>query len=437
MLWIRSGWILMSAGVLAALLFAVPFLLPLDRFIPELTRISAGKLGQPVAIAGLRLHPLPTPRAVASGIRIGKRDEVTIGELEIVPELLSLLSGPKTIRLVRAKDVQVKEAALGFAARMPKGGAGEPLQLRRIKLEQVTLLHSSLKLPEFDLEATLADGFALEQARFRTRDGALQVTLEPRGNGESAVLVEARQWTMPAGPPVRFDSLAAQGTLKGEQLNLAKIEARLYGGTVSGTMRADWARQWQVSGKSVAAGVDVEAVQRLLGKKPQITGRLRSEATFSARARSPDQLVNALVLDGPFEVLGGAYPGYDLSKISLGKLTPGGSTKFDELKGKVQVRGQEIKVTGLCVRSPALVAGGNVTIAPDEKLSGRLDVSMAKTGGFVGMPVALGGTAADPSFMPTKGYLIGAAVGTVLLPGIGTSIGASVGGRTEGTSDCK
>jgi len=51
--------------------------------------------------------------------------------------------------------------------------------------------------------------------------------------------------------------------------------------------------------------------------------------------------------------------------------------------------------------------------------------------------VALGGTTSDPSFMPTKGYLIGAAVGTVLLPGIGTSIGSSVGTRIEGKSDCK
>jgi hypothetical protein len=70
-------------------------------------------------------------------------------------------------------------------------------------------------------------------------------------------------------------------------------------------------------------------------------------------------------------------------------------------------------------------------------LSGKLDVSAAKTGGFVGVPVALSGTTADPTVRPTKGYMIGAAIGTVLLPGIGTAIGSSLGSRTEGTTDCK
>jgi cytochrome c biogenesis protein CcdA len=89
------------------------------------------------------------------------------------------------------------------------------------------------------------------------------------------------------------------------------------------------------------------------------------------------------------------------------------------------------------VRSPSIVAGGYVEIAPDQKLSGRLDVSMAKTGGFVGVPVSLGGTTSDPSVSPTKGYVIGAVLGTVLLPGIGTSLGASAGSALEGKSGCK
>ncbi|HYD05007.1 MAG TPA: hypothetical protein VEC60_04740, partial [Reyranella sp.] len=98
---------------------------------------------------------------------------------------------------------------------------------------------------------------------------------------------------------------------------------------------------------------------------------------------------------------------------------------------------QAVKINALCVRSPKLVAGGNVDIAADERLSGKLDISMAKTGGFVGMPVSLSGTASEPSLRPTKGYVIGAVLGTVLLPGIGTSLGASAGSRLEGTSSCK
>ena len=93
------------------------------------------------------------------------------------------------------------------------------------------------------------------------------------------------------------------------------------------------------------------------------------------------------------------------------------------------------KSTDLVVRT---VAGGTVEIASDQALSGKLDVSVARTGGLVGVPVSLGGTTSEPSMSTSKGYVIGAVIGTVLLPGLGTTLGATAGsqfGRTATT--CK
>ena len=78
----RSSWLRWTVAVLAivvAAALAAPFLVPVSSFIPELTAMASQKLGQPVAIEGLELHLVPTPRAVAKGIRIGKRDDVRIG----------------------------------------------------------------------------------------------------------------------------------------------------------------------------------------------------------------------------------------------------------------------------------------------------------------------------------------------------------------------
>ncbi len=433
----KAAWAVGIGAALVAALAAAPFLVPLEGFIPELSRMAAEKLGQPVTIDKLSLHMLPTPRAVASGIVVGKRQEVAIGTLEIVPDLLSIFRDTKAIRLVRAEDVALKEAALAIPGAMPKSRGGEPLRVHRLSLLKVRLQHSKLRLPEFDLDAQLGEGYALEEATLRTRDGALQLVVDPQGNGTAKVILQATQWTLPAGPPLRIERLDAQGTLRGEQLELPKIEGRLYGGSLAGSAQVAWSRGWQLSGKAALDGVDVVPVQKALGKKAQLSGKLKADATFSARARTPEQLQNALVLDGPFEVVGGAYHGYDLSKMSIKQLEAGGSTPFDELRGQVQVRGKDIKVSELCVRSPSLTAAGTIAVAPDDKLSGKLDLSLTKTGGFVGMPVSLGGTTKEPSFSPTKGYVIGAAVGTLLLPGIGTSIGSSLGSRMEGSSSCK
>jgi hypothetical protein len=185
--------------------------------------------------------------------------------------------------------------------------------------------------------------------------------------------------------------------------------------------------------------VDLVPVQKALGKPAKLSGRLNADAQFSARARTPDGLGAALVLEGPFEVVGGVYRGVDLARASegSGEREAGEATSFEELKGHVELRGERVKLTPLCMRSPNMVAGGNVEIAPDSTLSGRLDLSVAKTGGIFGIPVTLGGTTEDPTMRPSKGYLIGAAIGTVLMPGIGTSIGSALGGRLEGTSDCR
>ena len=424
------------AAVLVLALLAAPFLVPVARFIPEITRVASEKLGQPVAITDLRLHLVPTPRVVATGITVGRKADVTMGELEIVPDLLSLVSGPKSIRLVRAENVVVQESALAIPKGMPKSvGGGEGVRVRRLELKDVTLKHSKVRLPAFDVEAALDENLRVEEARFHTRDGAMQLLVDK----SSKVELKAKNWTLPAGAPLVFETLTAQGTLKGDVLDLPSIDGRLYGGTLAGAARADWTKLWQVSGKATLAGVDLVPVQKALGKAAKLSGRLKTQQSFSTRAKAPDQLAGALTLDGPFEVVGGSYSGVDLTKVA--DLTGKGAndaTQFEEFKGKLQMRGQRVKINELCVRSPKVVAGGNVEIAPDQTLSGKLDVSLAKSGGFVGVPVALSGTTAEPSVRPTKGYMIGAAVGTVLLPGIGTSLGASAGSRLEGSaSNCK
>ncbi len=264
---------------------------------------------------------------------------------------------------------------------------------------------ASRKLPPFDLDARLRDDMSVEEARLEAEGIALRLALVPEGDSG-----------------IR-----------------ASVDGRVHGGTLSAALHADWARQWRISGKAKVAGVDLVPLQVLLGKSPKFSGNLHADATFQSRARKPDLLAGALSLDSPVQVVGGVYHGYDLSKVGglSGKLAPGGATHIDELTGKLELRGKRIKIRELCARSPDLVVGGNVEIGAEQQLSGKLDVSVAKTGGFVGIPVALKGTTTDPSFTPTTGFLIGAAVGTVILPFIGTSIGSSIGSRIEGSSGCK
>jgi uncharacterized protein involved in outer membrane biogenesis len=277
-------------------LIAVPFLVPISGFIPELEGIASEKLGQPVTIDDLRLHLLPTPRVVANGITVGRKLDVTIGELEVVPDLMSFVSGPRTIRLIQAERVYVEQSALAIPKGMPKRQGGEPIRVERLVLKDVTLNHSKFRVPQFDADVALGERFALEHALLQTSDGSMRLEFD----GDKAFALTARQWTLPAAAaPLKFEALAVQGTLKGEQLDLTKIEGLLYGGKIAGTARASWAKQWQLTGKAKLAGVDLVPVQQALGKTAKLSGRLKADAAFSSRARTAGQLRGALALDGP------------------------------------------------------------------------------------------------------------------------------------------
>jgi hypothetical protein len=424
---------------LAAVVLAAPFLVPVTHLIPELTRLASEKLGQPVTIEDLKLQLVPIPRVVGHRITVGRRGQVLIGELEIEPDLASLVFGPRTVRLIRAHRVAVDESALAIPRGMPKGLPGEPVLVRRLLLTTVKLNHSTLDLPIFDLDVRLGEGFRMVEARLDALDGSIELRAQSGGAETIKVQLNARNWTLPGGTPLFFDTLAAQGTLKGQQLDLSRIEAELYGGMLLGAAQAEWGKQWVISGNAHLAGVDLPPVQRALGKPAKLSGRLKADAAFSTRGKLPADLGGALVLEGPFEVLGGVYQGVDLARAGElgGERGAGEATTFEELKGRLELRGEHMRLGELCMRSPKMVAGGNVDIAADKTLSGRLDISVAQTGGFVGVPVSLGGTTDEPSMRPSKGYLIGAAIGTVLMPGIGTSIGSTLGGRMEGSSGCR
>jgi uncharacterized protein involved in outer membrane biogenesis len=433
-------WILWLAAILAGAVVAVPYL-PVSRFVPALEELASEKLDQPVSIGEVQVQLVPTARLIARNVHVGAGSQLVLGELEVIVDMRSFASGPPTLRMIRAEGVELRTAVLPLPRRRVRDGDGQgaPVVVRRVVLLGVQLHHPTLKVPPFDADVRLDASSRMETARLVSRDGTLRMVVKPAGEEALAIALDARRWTLPAGAPLHFDTLALQGTLKGKRLAVERMDGELYGGRMSGTARVEWDRQVQISGWTQLAGVDIVPLQKVLGKPAKLSGRLNGDATYSAQGRRAGELREALLLTGSFELMGGAYQGVDLAKAGdLGvKRVDGDATSFAELRGTLQLRGRQVTLNDLCVRSPHVVAGGIVMIAPDQTLTGRLDVSLPKTGGIVGVPVSLGGTTAQPSMSPTKGYLIGAAIGTVLLPGIGTTIGSSIGARIEPVAGCR
>jgi uncharacterized protein involved in outer membrane biogenesis len=401
-------WVGASAVVVIGLALAVPFMIPTWSYIPELNRLLTQQLGMTVAIQDLKLYVLPTPRITAYGVRLGKSQETRIGALEIVPDLGSLLSVPTSIRLVRVANLELEEGELArmFTTSVAEAGRPLPFDVRRIVLNQVRLRQPDFERPSFDIDAQLGRGMRLSAVRLQAEGTDVRLQVVPEGRSGATV----------------------------------KVGGTLYGGEIAAVSQATWADEWHVVGKAAISDVDIVLLQEMLGMSGRLSGRLKGEVTFGARALTAEHLADVLEIDGGFELVRGAYHGVDLAKATEpdSEAADDDATEFNEFRGKLRVRGAHVRINDLCLRSPKLVAGGNIEITPPEqKLSGKLGLAVPGTAGLLGVPVSLSGTVEEPSVVPSKAYLIGAAVGTVILPGIGTGIGASAGSFFASVSTCK
>jgi uncharacterized protein involved in outer membrane biogenesis len=469
----RIKYSLIGIVVFLVLILIVPFFIPTSAWLGPLQDQASKALGTKVLVGDLRLAFAPLPHLTASKIDIGE-GAISVESVTVYPEITSLFSATRKIRSVNAEKLVVTKRGtelLGALAAGPeakaevgksgkgakgKGAAGKgeaekgpggtpppppeaasapPVEIGKLRVRDAQVELASGKLPPIDLDAEM-DGMTLVNAKLSVDGGKAKLDVEPKGDGWD-VLLNASNWTLPVGAPLKFDSLKAAGRATKQGLTLPDIAAKLYGGELKGKVDVNWPsdkekdKPWRMGGNAAINGLDIGPALQALKLKPTLSGRLDASGPFSAQAASPALLADVLIADFAFNVRNGVLHGFDLASAATNLITgaKGGQTHFDQLSGNAQVAGKGYKLRNVRVASGALSAQGNVDIAPSKALGGRVDVELKRTAGVVAVPLAVSGTLSDPMLMPTKGAIAGAVAGSVLLPGVGTAAGASVGDK--------
>jgi hypothetical protein len=175
-------------------------------------------------------------------------------------------------------------------------------------------------------------------------------------------------------------------------------------------------------------------VSALTAPSKVLTGKLQAQTTLRSEFREIGRLADTLNTQTRFTVRDALVDGIDLQKaVQTVGLSRGGTTRLDTLAGQVTTQGKAVHLTNLVATSGSLSASGNVSIAPSKALSGRVNVDLASAKGALGVPLVVGGTIEDPSVTLTRGAMVGAAVGTLIVPGAGTAAGATAGDKIGDT----
>ncbi|MFC6281809.1 MULTISPECIES: hypothetical protein [Polaromonas] len=438
-------WLLWAALVavllLAATVFALHRWVGTDDFRQRVEREASAALGVPVVLGSIAVSVWPLPAVAFEGLTVQSKPPVTLERLEVRPQWQALLQGQLRVStLIVRKAVlpqqgidaillalQKKPAATAVPA-AKASAAAKPSEAapattddlawlpRRTVLDDVTWVSAKGTSTALEGEARLAPDGLPDSASLRLIRGNLQglsaqLTREPRAAGQAST---DDQWAL------RVD------------VGGGKIEGKL--GMQRGAGKAG--RELVLQGKLETRDVEVSA---LTAPSKPLSGLLEASTTLEARAATTEALVDALQTQTSFTVRNATLHGIDLAKaVKTVGLSRGGQTQLQTLAGHVGTQGRAVQLSNLVASSGALSASGNVAVSPSKALSGQISVNLSgdsklgsAIGGAVGIPLVVSGTLEAPAVTLSRAALLGAAIGTALMPGVGTGAGAKLGGKVN------
>lgn len=231
--------------------------------------------------------------------------------------------------------------------------------------------------------------------------------------------------------PLIFDQIKAHVVAQRERLELSALEAKLYGGKLSGTASIN-RKDAVLAANVVASGIAMQSLVQALTNEILFTGTMENAAEFAMRLDAFERFPENLQLAANFHLRNGILTKVDLVQAASGPGNAGakrGVTRFDDLTGLLDVNATGYHFRKLKISSGSLKAEGNVDISPSLQLSGKLDAEVKGTVGLVSVPMIVSGTLDVPIVRVSKTVWAGAAVGTAILgPGFGTAAGMKIGG---------
>lgn len=394
-----------AAFALAVCMWAAQHWLGSADFKARLESAASAGVGVPVHLERVALDVWPVPAIALVAVRIETQPVITIERVEARAALRALLSWRLELSSLRVLRADVSQAGwdhlLAQRGKRPaaQDGAGQesPVLPGRMVLESLTWRPLTGAPTTVDADLRLAADGLPDALLLKVKEGQFQ---------GADVRLARRQlaWDVLVG--------YAGGSIKGD-VGIDRMPAPGVPLSLRGALTTE----------GVALG----------GLSSQrLTGRLSADTTLALRTGQPGSLLDALQTQSRFSVRDAVVHGVDLARaVKTVGLSRGGETRLDTLVGQVGTRGRSVQFSQLLASSGVLSATGQLGLSPSLALSGRVQVSLgpAAIGQAIGVPLVLGGTLAAPELTLTRSAMLGAALGTMVMPGVGTGAGASLGDK--------
>ena len=392
-----------AAAVLGAAWLAVAMWLPTDDdLVARLTAEAEERLGVKVTIGSARWALLPTPMVVVNDFRTHQAQPVVIRQLTAHPKTRDLLDRKLAFaRIVIDDAVFPRNSVRAFHAKPGASAleAGDGALLERFEFRNLTWISYSGIPVIYDGEIDFDPHWRPRHAELR-RPGikpAFTLTLKREG--------DADRW---------------------------QTRIHVGGGTGHGNVALKTAENgvMHLSGQLEPRDIEVASMMSSFNRRSVVGGKGSGQTVLSADGKSLGELARSLHTRTTFSVHPATVLRFDLDKtISTRGKERDGQTELQELTGQIDTQntdeGMRATYTGLKARAGKYTATSNIMIYHRQiEASGTFYL----VEGATGVPFTVNGPLDKPKLSMERGVMAGAAVGTAVLPGMGTDIGASIGG---------
>ncbi|QOF75832.1 hypothetical protein IG197_35595 (plasmid) [Aminobacter sp. SR38] len=402
---------LVAAATLAALLAAAWLawwaLVPTsDELARRVEAVFEARMGQKLVVGQVRWRVLGRPMVEVLDARTVQPEVIRVRRVAIYPQLMPLLRQRLAIDRLELDGALVPHGAMAaYRGKTPdESGA---MFVRAVAFNDLTYISYSGIPVVYEGDIHFDDDRLVHRLRLR-RPG-----------------VE---------PPVSLDATRDGKADGGADLYQLRVQAA--GGSARGQARLATSAEGRMvlTGELAPRGVEVNALLEAFHRHSPINGAASGETELRAEGDTAGELFRTLHTRSVLRVERAKILRFDIDKAvkSLGE-DRAGETPLDSLTGVMDTQNTEqgMKTTFTQVEAVA----GNYTATGQATLyrkrvdaQGQLEIG----GGIVDVPISAHGPLRKPEFSIAWGTIAGAAIGTAVLPGIGTVIGAKIGGAVTG-----
>ena len=254
----------------------------------------------------------------------------------------------------------------------PRERSAAALSVGRVRLKGVQLDVKAIDLPRFDADITLARNGALQKASLT--DGKVTVALVPREKAIDMTL-EGRGWRLPILPGIEFDDLTIAAVLGNDEATITRFEGNLGAGKLTGDGKITWVSGLRMQGSFGLRNADLAQVLGAFTRQFEATGTLSANGKFVMQGDTVATLIGSTRTEASFNVEKGSLGNVDLVRAIQSPSRDGvrgGKTLFTVLAGSIRAADKQYSYRQLNLNSGQMNASGNIDVAPDGELSGRI-----------------------------------------------------------------